>query len=286
MRRRVQVAVILLLGLLVWGVVIVAINRVRHSANRMVCVHHLKQMGGALHNYASTYDDAFPSGTVSNADLPPDKRLSWLTEIYPAYMVSGPFTRFDRAKAWDSAENCPVYGRIHHDPPEEDELVVLSGKDIFLNCPINFARSTHPLPSLTHYIGVAGVGDDAATLPLSHHRAGFFGYDRKITARNIIDGLSTTMAVAEVLEGGPWTAGGKATVRGLEANDVPYFGEGGQFASHHRTGHNLALSWPITTNVLFADGSVRWVTSSISPRVFEAMATIAGGEEVEMLDDR
>ena len=44
---------------------------------------------------------------VPNADLPPDKRLSWLTQVWPTFMEGGIQTRFDRAKAWDSAENCP-----------------------------------------------------------------------------------------------------------------------------------------------------------------------------------
>ena len=285
MRRRVQVAVVLFLVLLVSGVGIIAINRVRHAANRMECSSNLKQIGIALHNYAEQHDH-FPAGTVLNADLPPDKRLSWLTEIWPSFMNGGVTERLDRKKAWDAQENCPPYWsvRVSHDPYES--RTELMGEVSVLSCPANLGQYDPLMPGSTHYIGMAGVGDDAATLPLPHPRAGFFGYDRKIRARDIVDGLSTTMAVAEVLDGGPWTAGGKATIRGLEASDVPYLGEGGQFASLHRKSDTFALSLPIVTNVLFADGSVRPVTSSVSPRVVEALATIAGGEEVEPLEDR
>jgi len=38
-------------------------------------------------------------------------------------------------------------------------------------------------------------------------------------------------------------------------------------------------------NVLFADASVRSIKATMSPEVFEAMATIAGGEQVERLPD-
>ena len=37
------------------------------------------------------------------------------------------------------------------------------------------------LPSPTHYLGVAGLGEDAPLLPLTDPRAGFFGYDRKVS---------------------------------------------------------------------------------------------------------
>jgi hypothetical protein len=70
---------------------------------------------------------------------------------------------------------------------------------------------------------------------------------------------------------------------GVEPGGVPYLGEGGQFASLHRGG---PFSWspPIVTNVLLADGSVRRLSASVSPGVIEALATIAGGEEVGPLD--
>ena len=36
-----------------------------------------------------------------------------------------------------------------------------------------------------------------------------------------------------------------------------------------------------TTNILFADGSVRHFAERTSPEVIQALATIAGGEKVE-----
>jgi prepilin-type processing-associated H-X9-DG protein len=149
----------------------------------------------------------------------------------------------------------------------------------FLLCPANPTEFDPSLPCPTHYLGIAGVGEDAAELPLSDRRAGVFGYDRKVRERDIKDGLATTLAVAEALDGGPWTAGGKATLRGLSVGEAPYLGEGGQFASRHRVGF-FPWSGPVVTNVLFADGSVRTLTPSVSPQVLEALATIAGGEEV------
>jgi prepilin-type processing-associated H-X9-DG protein len=83
---------------------------------------------------------------------------------------------------------------------------------------------------------------------------------------------STTLLLIETAtENGPWTAGGRPTVRGLESNGTPYVGRQTQFSTFHRHG---------VTNALFADGSVRELREGLAPKVIEALATIAGGEEV------
>ena len=51
----------------------------------------------------------------------------------------------------------------------------------------------------------------------------------------------------------------------------PYIGRGRQFGGMHGDGANVAM----------LDGSVRWLKSSIVPRVFEGISTIAGGEVVQ-----
>ncbi|HEV3167638.1 MAG TPA: DUF1559 domain-containing protein [Isosphaeraceae bacterium] len=95
-----------------------------------------------------------------------------------------------------------------------------------------------------------------------------FGYDRSTQLSEITDGTASTMSVIETTSGGPWTAGGPSTIRGLDPSRKPYIGPGRPFSSPHRGG----------VNVLFADGSVHFIRQSVNPQVFEAMATIAGGE--------
>jgi hypothetical protein len=212
---------------------------------------------------------------VPNAGLPPDKRLSWLVQVYPGFMNGGHRSHIDTTKAWDAEENCPPWEsvRVGYEGQTREELV--GELKVFL-CPASSARLGPDLPSPTHYLGIAGVGEAAADLPLSDRRAGVFGHDRKVTLRDIKDGVSTTMVVTEAVDGGPWTAGGGATVRGLATGGPPYLGEGGRFA----TGHRSWISRSVSTNVLFVDASVRPLTASVSPQVFEALATVAGGEDV------
>jgi prepilin-type processing-associated H-X9-DG protein len=285
MRRRVQVAVVLFIVPLVGGVGGIAVSRVRQAASLMGCLNNLKQLSLALQNYDSTYQH-FPTGTVSGTSLPPDERLGWLGDIWPAYVEAHPRLRLDRTKAWDADGNCPPYCFFRKDKHDRDSPMTreVIGDIKTLLCPANSARNGPLLPCPTHYVGLAGVGPDVASLPLSDHRAGIFGYDRRVSRADIKDGDSTTMALAEVTDGGPWTAGGGATIRGLVPG-APYLGEGGQVSSFHRGGDSFAWSPPVVTNVAFADGSVRRVTAAISPELFEALATIAGREEVEAIPE-
>jgi prepilin-type processing-associated H-X9-DG protein len=273
MRGVVKVVAALLLALVAGGLVLSAIAKVRTAALTTQCQNNLKQIALALHNYEGSYGH-FPSGTVPNADLPPDRRFSWVTVVYPPFMEGGVKLLLDWASPWDEEGNCPPRQSVavNKDTGERREEFV--GEVRSLLCPANPSRNGPGLPCPTHYLGIAGVGEDAAELPLSDPRAGFFGYDRRLTQADLKDGAATTLMLAEAVDGGPWSAGGPATVRGLAADGRPNLGQGGRFASLHRA-----------TNVAFADGSVRPLTSAVSPKVLEALATVAGGEKVGGLDD-
>jgi hypothetical protein len=271
------------------GIVVVAVNllavgilRLRESADRNQCQDHLRNIAVALHDFQDS-NKRFPSATLPNDYLPPEKRLSWLVPTFG--FIDGQLSfSLDRAKAWDAEENREPKAR-----GTEDEWSVFGECALFL-CPANPRRSSPGWPSLTHYVGVAGLGKDAVQLERSHPKAGVFGYrppwtlrgenprddmDLGIRLRDIQDGPATTLLVIETnRDNGPWTAGGPPTVRGLDPEGGPYLGKAGQFGSYHWGG----------THAAFADASVRFLAASIDPRVFEALATIAGGEKVGDLD--
>ncbi len=82
---------------------------------------------------------------------------------------------------------------------------------------------------MTSYIGLAGVGLDAPTLPISDPNVGFFGYDRATTTADLLlkgggegdgseggTGSSHILITTEtLLANGPWGQGGPSTCRGL-----------------------------------------------------------------------
>lgn len=208
----------------------------------------LRQIGKSLHTYHENLG-SFPPGTIPSEKLPPVKRFSWEAELLPWINNDYLYQKLDRTKSWDAKENAP-----------------------FVNEPIGVYSGNYE-PGITRYIGMAGVGLDAPELPVSDPRAGVFGYDRKTKLTEIKDGIEYTMMVLRTdREIGRWAAGGPSTVRGIDTNDKPYLGSKRQFGGTFRGG----------MNVLFADGSVHWIKNSIDPTTFEALATIAGGEKIDL----
>jgi hypothetical protein len=136
----------------------------------------------------------------------------------------------------------------------------------------------------THYVGVAGVGRDAATYkrgdPATANKRGVFSYDGAAALTEIMAGRGTsnTMIMIQVPHDrgagvSPWIAGGGATVRGVpETNSIEPFVLG-KDKNDKSIGHQGKKG----TFVLMADGSVRFVDQSVSDEVFKAMATIEGG---------
>jgi prepilin-type processing-associated H-X9-DG protein len=118
---------------------------------------------------------------------------------------------------------------------------------------------------LTSYVGIGGVGDKAATLPLGDADVGFFGYDRLLRDLDISARLDATMAAIETMqENGPWAAGGPSTVRGVPPGSDPCVGKGAAFGGLHRAG----------ANVLWGDGSARLVSEKVDPELFRREARI------------
>jgi hypothetical protein len=138
----------------------------------------------------------------------------------------------------------------------------------------SYPRNTHYVayPGLkvevaaTHYVGLAGLGEDVASEGEEDaaDRLGAFGYNRTTAFSRFARGASHTAVMMRVPPkyGSPWMAGGGSTVRG-----VPEKGKLDQF---------LAGDNEKGTYVLMGDGSVRFVSKTISPDVFRAMCTLKG----------
>ena len=261
---RLMVAVVLMTpGLLLLR----AVRAAREAACRSQCVGHLKGLVLSLHNYEANYG-SFPPGTIPNPAFPPERRLSWVLPIR-RFLGGSAILTIDPTVAWDAPPNWPL--RLVAAPGVTYVGTTPADEDRGLTCPDDPAFDGPARPRPLAYVGVAGLGADAPTLPAKHERAGVFGYDRSTRLADITDGTARTMILVETAQGqAPWSAGGPSSVRGVDPATRPYIGPGRPFGGYHPGGANVAM----------ADGSVRFVRESVAPQVFEAMATIAGGEPV------
>ncbi len=227
-----------------------AVQQAREAARRTQSKNNLKQQALALHNYHDVYNQ-FPRGTIENDDLKPEERLSWYVSILP-FMEQAPlYESIDQKLGWKDDANAAA---------------VQTALEALRNPSQSNVREN---PSSSDYVGVAGIGPDAASLEKDDDKAGIFGYDRETSLRDITDGTSNTLMIIDAAKpSSSCLAGGEATIRGF--SQKPYINGPDGIGSPHTGGVNAA----------FADGSVRFLSENIDDEVLEALATMHGGEVV------
>jgi hypothetical protein len=226
---------------------------------------------------------AFPRGAADRKGMnfgrpyPPDERVSWMAQLLPFLGYDDVYQRINPERGWRPEYNAGT--KTWFDDNARAGAVLI---------PAFLDPSSHPrtwsmqLPSMpgvvygaTHYVGIAGVGLDAAEYsaddPIQAKKMGVFGYHRQTKLDDVKDGLSNTILMIQVppTYKRPWIAGGGATVMGVpEKNSIA------PFVSTKR-GDKAG------TYVLMADGSVRFITADISDDVFKALCTINGGDKAD-----
>ncbi len=243
------IPVLLLLGLLITGIM-----RLREVSNRAQCQNNLRKIG--LFGFAEysehefdpgdpKSDRTFPTGTIPNVNLKPEKRLSWMVTLLPSLGQDNLYGKFDLKRGWDDEVNQAAIS----------EIVAAYA------CPSQYVAPSPRSPQANPYIGMAGLGVDAPMLLASDPRAGFIRYGDPTKLSILRRGLSETITILETArDHGPWAAGGPPTVRGLNTDETPFIGLGLQFGGH-----------PGGCNSAFADGSVRFLSDSMSPEVLQRL---------------
>jgi hypothetical protein len=258
-----------LLIFLVGSFVLTYIPKFRLDAARVQTQHNLRQLAFAVLEVQTDSNDALleisraiPPATVVLTDVLPDDRLSWYALILARLdqQTSGAaqaLVLLDRELPWRAEANqqaSMIRLRCALSPlaPLRDEIL--------------------PEAAPAHYVAIAGIGREAATLPLPENappspQAGAWRYNAPTPLSRIQKGLSNTLLLAETAhENGPWLRGGWATTRGIDpTNDAPPFlGTKGQFGGFFPHGGHFAL----------CDGSVRLLSTQTTREVLLRLATI------------
>ncbi|MCD0459062.1 DUF1559 domain-containing protein [Roseiconus lacunae] len=235
--------VIAIIGILV-GLLLPAVQAAREAARRMSCSNNFKQIGLAMHNYHSSFKQLPINGTgtarvpsMSNASVQSNRLfLSWLVPILP-YMeqqglwdsISNPSTQAtpgqtphaDTGGTWPPMGPCPwlttyvpwvtqVPGfRCPSDPGQARAPGQLART--------NYAASLGDAVDRSNNGGVNDFGffgnfdnrdENWAVERARAAQRGFFWNRQDMKFRDILDGLSNTLAAAEVC-----TSGGKREVK-------------------------------------------------------------------------
>jgi prepilin-type processing-associated H-X9-DG protein len=260
--------VIAIIALLI-GLFLPAVQKVRDAAARLVCTNNVKQIGLATHNYASG------RGRLSSA-------ANWSRRVL----------------AYAEQNNL-----VESTDPDKSRTVVK-----ILVCPMAPSGRANPLapepPDGTcDYGPITGVSAEfyranGLPVPAASARSGVFPADRGARVEEIDDGTSNTIMVGEdagrpslyhagwqqsgwTAEGWGWSHRVAFDLDGASADGATLGGpcvmnctNDGEFYGFHLGGVNAG----------FADGSVRFIRSTVEPTVLAALCTARGRETVNLTD--
>jgi hypothetical protein len=239
----------------------------------------VKQLGEKGLSDRGVAPGRFPPGAFKRAGgsrlaQQPYHRMSWLTGLLPYMGQDALYQKLDFDVSWQDPKNWLAARTIvpqFLDPQYPDHARFTALPDVGVEM------------ASTHVVGIAGVGLDAAEYrrddPAFVARRGVFGYDGSAALDEIRKGrgLSNTAVLIQVPHDGPtgvspWIAGGGASVRGVpEKNSIAPF-----VLTTDRHGKPIQHNGKRGTYVTMADGSVRFVSASVSDEVFQAMCTVQG----------
>ncbi len=273
--------VIAIIGILV-GLLLPAVQAAREAARRMQCTNNLRQLGLAVHNYESA-NRRLPSGWIAS-NVHGEPGWGWAAALLPFMEGSNLHNQIDFRLPIEDAVHAQV--RVTVIPtflcPTDTganvfEIAAGDGHDHDHNALAGVDDSPEKLFQLSksNFVGMFGTFEleDAP-----YNGNGMFYGNSRIKFRDVTDGLSNTLLVGERssrLGGSLWqgniseAAEPHARILGVAdhgPNDPHAHFE--DFSSYHNGG----------VNFMRADVSVTYLSDSIDLRVYQAMATRAGGE--------
>jgi prepilin-type N-terminal cleavage/methylation domain-containing protein/prepilin-type processing-associated H-X9-DG protein len=288
-----------------------SVQAAREAARRVGCTNNLKQLGLALHNYHDSVG-SFPPGYLSLVDPVTfdNDGPGWgwaarlLNQVEQAPLYNSINFVLGIEFPANQTSRITVLGSFLC-PSDAFRL------DVFMVVDATTSNTTPGAPicavASSNYVGSVGSGDPSSLYPYiidadngppgRDNGNGLFYRNHSVNVAMITDGESQTFAAGERsqhLSRATWTGAVTSAAVPLvalqaEAGLDPE-GGGALVLSHTGEGHGpnspsgLAHGdqyWslhPGGANFLFVDGSVRFIKEQVGFKIFQALATRAGGE--------
>jgi prepilin-type N-terminal cleavage/methylation domain-containing protein len=302
--------VIAIIGILV-ALLLPAVQSARDAGQRLTCKNNLRQIGIAVRHYAEA-NGAFPAGSIHSecvAHDPQNHHMNWAIAILPFLEQQPLFEQYDQTKYNSHPDNLPVL---------QTHLAVMTCPvDPHANQLLVPTQMPHVAPegiATGSYKGVMGKRWGATN--------GYFDYppfcrssgrtpDRRgplhmvgwgldaVQLGHIRDGVSNTLLVGEAMT--VESAHARASGTAFWASTHSFHNEGcpqrESYTRHADYDHCMTLTgnrhWLCdraygsahqgdVIQFAMCDGSVQSLSKFIEGRLFEELATIAGGEVVTL----
>ncbi|WP_010585760.1 DUF1559 domain-containing protein [Schlesneria paludicola] len=191
--------VIAIIGVLV-SLLLPAVQQAREAARRTQCNNNLKQLGLALHNYVEGFDRLPPGGTrptgaaITNGSNN-NWGTNWITRILPYVDQANVYNQYDMNVEGRVAPNAALCSKT---------LTALLCPSDTIGAPWVHPVSNYPPKAKGNYAANFGLGNpwsgtvwnnSAVRGPFRAHMYYGAGF------REITDGLSNTLFVAEIIQG-------------------------------------------------------------------------------------
>jgi hypothetical protein len=235
--RRVWLTVVVgLLG--VWGLSYVPGKIEGWKKDR--CRQQLKQLGGALLAFQEVHGH-YPAAAITDEGGKP--LLSWRVAVLPHLGYSSLYEQFHLTEPWDSPHNLALVSKM-------PEVYV---------CP----RLADRREFVTGYQAVVGPKPKPAEPGAIAEPGALFEWSRGVEMREVLDGASMTVMLAETNRAVVWTQ--PEELRFNPTGPLPPIGSG------HSAGFHIVL----------ADGSARFLGSRFEPDILRGLLTRDGNEVLD-----
>lgn len=319
--------VVAIIGILI-GLLLPAVQAAREAARRMQCTNHLKQFGLALHNYHTVYD-VFPGYDESGAGF------SVQAKLLPYFEQETLQKLLDfKQPVLVGPGGAKYFNIIHQEAAAKEIPIFRCPSDAEYDLYTEYQMGENPDPVTLrglNYMMVIGSGRDQ-TFDFANKTDGLFYFNSKCGFRDMLDGSSNTIVMAESLLGNhqdttqevdrkrqvcKTSAISKAAANVNNPTDADfnnYISSAVNWQGYRgctwllgRTGYTMVITYlspnpqfpdfgPSSgggrqiglhftrsnhyggVNGLMGDGSVRFFSDSLARKIFQELATVAGGE--------